>query len=216
MPKTILLADDSVTIRRVVQLTFSDTDLRVEAVGSGREALQRLEVLRPDLVLADVSMPEPSGYDICRHVKTSTRPVPVLLLAGTFEPFDPERARSCGADGHIIKPFESSALLRRVQGLLAEPAAVLPRQAPPEAVGPAGPPPSRPAAPAAAAAVPGPGLTLPSGTTLGPEDVDAIARAVVERLSQDVLREIAWEVVPELAEAILRERARQIEGESAG
>jgi CheY-like chemotaxis protein len=119
MTRTILLADDSVTIRKVVELTFSDTDIRVEAVESGQEAMERLDRLEPDIVLADVVMPGPTGYEICERVKGSTRPVPVLLLAGTFEPFDPERARACGADGHLVKPFESRTLVQRVEALLA-------------------------------------------------------------------------------------------------
>ena len=120
MRKTILLADDSITIRKVVELTFADTDIHVEAVGTGREALERLDLLRPDLVLADVVMPEPTGYEVCRAVKGSGRPVPVLLLAGTFEPFDLERARDAGADGHLTKPFESRTLVDCVVSLLAD------------------------------------------------------------------------------------------------
>src|SRR5262249_3723120 len=138
MPRTILLADDSLTIRKVVELTFSDTDIRVDAVGSGREALERLSVSRPDLVLVDVAMPGPSGYEVCRAVKRSARPVPVLLLAGTFESFDADEARACGADGHITKPFDSRSLVERVSAMLAPHAAV--------AAGP-GEPPGRGGAP---------------------------------------------------------------------
>ena len=98
MTHTILRADDSPTIRKVVELTLSETDVRVESVGSGVDALERLDAIRPDLILADVEMPEPSGYEICRRVKDSDRPVPVLLLSGTFESFDQRRARDCGAD----------------------------------------------------------------------------------------------------------------------
>lgn len=127
MARTILVADDSVTIRRVVELTFAETDIRVECVASGLEALERFETLRPDLVLADVVMPDPSGYEICERVKGSDRAVPVVLLAGTFEPFDPERAQRCGADGHVVKPFDSRALVQLVERLLemgrTEPAA---------------------------------------------------------------------------------------------
>jgi len=96
MPKTILLADDSLTIRRVVELTFSDTPIRVVTVGTGREAIERFAVLRPDLVIADVVMPDPAGYAVCQVVKASDHPVPVILLAGTFEPFDEGLARACG------------------------------------------------------------------------------------------------------------------------
>jgi len=255
MPKTILLADDSVTIRKVVELTFSETDIRVESVGSGREALERFAAIEPDLVLADVAMPGPSGYEVCEHVKASGRPVPVLLLAGTFEPFDTERARACGADGHVVKPFESSALVEKVESLLAGP------PAPPPAAGPApvGDPgdsaardvesaleslissaatapsvsPSPSVAEArhggedardpevvvpAAAPVPerAPAAVAAASAPLSAAELDAIATAVVERLSTDVLRQIAWEVVPDLAEPIIRERIRDLEREIEG
>jgi CheY-like chemotaxis protein len=234
MAKTILLADDSVTIRKVVELTFSETDIRVESVGSGREALDQIRSIEPDLVLADVAMPEPSGYDICREVKASGRPVPVLLLAGTFEPFDMQRARDCGADGHVVKPFESSTLVEKVESLLSRPIE------PPAAEGED----LRveqdldqeidslmDEAPARTAGddelrIPESGpdradeLTPPGETAghppLAPHEIDAVARAVVQRLSADVLREIAWEVVPELAESIIRERIRQLEREVEG
>lgn len=139
MPRSLLIADDSVTIRRVVELAFSDTDVRVDSAGSGAEAIEKIAALKPDLVLADVVMPEPSGYDVCRAVKTSGRPVPVLLLAGTFEPFDPERARGCGADGHLVKPFDSRTLVAQVMRLLE----ALPAQARPTIL----PPPVEPPVP---------------------------------------------------------------------
>ena len=113
MRKVILLADDSATIRRVVELTFSDQDCHVECVASGSEALQRLETLKPDLVLADVVMPGPSGYEICRKIKASPRPIPVLLLAGTFETFDHEAARACGL--MILAQLQKAGVLEDVE-----------------------------------------------------------------------------------------------------
>lgn len=249
MPKTILLADDSVTIRKVVEMTFQDTDIHVEAVGTGREALEKIAAIQPDLVLADVVMPEPSGYEICRTVKSSGHPVPVLLLAGTFEAFDLGEARACGADGHIVKPFESRALRERVEDLLYMPAPVPPAQAQSDELEavldelaradafpslrteeePADPTepldwllgpetaavvPEEPEAESATeeAVTSAPLESDPSGRVLlGAQDIEAIARAVVERLSEKVLREIAWEVVPDLAESIIRERIRELE-----
>jgi CheY-like chemotaxis protein len=248
MPKTILVADDSVTIRKVVELTFLDTDIRVEAAANGHEALERLEAVRPDAVLADVVMPGPDGYELCRAIKASNRPVPVLLLSGTFEAFDEDRARDLGADGHVRKPFESRALLARIREILDLPAPA-PTQPPvagepePPAVGVAdfldgftGPPvasgpalaPDRgaldillgdavepvegDAAPVAASpTAASPGEALP----LSPAQMEILVRAVVERLSDRVVREIAWDVVPDLAEAIVRERVRQLEREDA-
>ena len=245
MPRTILLADDSVTIRKVVELTFSETDIRVEAVGTGREALERLRDLRPDLVLADVVMPGPSGYEICRVVKSSSRPVPVLLLAGTFEPFDPELARAAGCDGHVIKPFDSRTLVERVEALLApakphRPARPTPVDddverifddlaAPREVTTPeptartvrVSPEPAdglelETLTRTAAAEAGAPAAAVASAPTLRPADIDAIARAVVGHLSEAVLREIAWEGVPDTAEMVVRERLRELEGEERG
>lgn len=119
MPYTILLADDSVTIRKVVELMFGDTDIRVESAAGGREAVEKFHALKPDLVLADVIMPPPSGYELCSVVKGSDNPVPVLLLAGAFEPYDEAMARECLADGHLVKPFESEYLIHRVTELLS-------------------------------------------------------------------------------------------------
>jgi CheY-like chemotaxis protein len=130
MRRTILLADDSVTVRKIVELTFGETDIHVESVASGDEALEKLPILRPDLVLADVVMPGPSGYDVCRAVKDSQRPVPVLLLAGTFEPFDADLARACGSDGHVTKPFDARLLIERVLRLLDVPAEPAPSGGP--------------------------------------------------------------------------------------
>lgn len=196
MAHTILVADDSVTIRRVVELTFQDTDIRVEAVGSGHEAAERLETARPDLVLADVVMPPPAGYELCRAIKGSRRPVPVVLLRGAFDPFDEREAEACGADGQLLKPFEPQALVERVTSLLARAATEELGDSPahfPEVAGA------------------GPASAQPTSAPLRPEDVDAIVRAVVERLSADAVREIAWEVVPDLAVAMIRERIREIE-----
>ena len=259
MPRTLFLADDSVTIRKVVELAFHDTDVRVIAVGSGREALERLPATLPDIVLADVVMPGPTGYEICRAVKASAKPVPVLLLAGTFEPFDADEARDCGADGYVTKPFDSRTLVERIETILASgPAAraTWPTRAPappepdpeveaifrelavPEAPAPYVPPPApvpmaAPIVIAVPSPVPAPIERVPvpvavveplpppapapiaePRTTLTPADVDAIARAVIERLTDRVVREIAWDVVPDVAEAVVRERLRELERET--
>lgn len=222
MTHTILLADDSPTIRKVVELTLSETDVRVESVGSGVDALERLDAIRPDLILADVEMPEPSGYEICRRVKDSDRPVPVLLLSGTFESFDQRRARDCGADGHLIKPFESQTLLEQIETFLSVPTRRGERAAPADAPdssesptleGPS----SRAEERAASSEAPAGDAAAPSETPapLPPESIDAVARAVVERLSADVVREIAGEVVPRLAEEMIRRRIRELEQEDS-
>ena len=119
MKHTILLADDSVTIQKVVELTFLDEDVKVVSVGNGSDALAKLEEVRPDLVLADIHMPGADGYEVCATAGRVLPSVPVLLLVGTFEVFDPVRASDAGASGHMKKPFDSQELLRRVRELLA-------------------------------------------------------------------------------------------------
>jgi len=134
MTKTILLADDSVTIQKVVELTFMDEDFRVAAVANGAEAIARLGESKPDVVIADVHMPGASGYEVCRSSKELYAAVPVLLLVGTFEAFDADEAIRCGADGHLKKPFDSQELMRRVRELASAPSRSVPvPKAPPGA-----------------------------------------------------------------------------------
>jgi len=104
----LLLADDSVTIQRVIELTFSGEDVQVLAVSDGEQAIARIPLERPDVVLADIGMPRKGGYDVSAFVKgrADLAHIPVLLLAGAFEPVDQARAEQVHADGVLIKPFE--------------------------------------------------------------------------------------------------------------
>ncbi len=121
MPKKILLADDSITIQKVVELTFSDGDYEVTAVNNGAKAVQKLAEMRPDIILSDIIMPEKNGYEVCEYVKSHPdfRNIPVVLLTGTFEPFDPDRAEKAGCDAVVTKPFESQSLIHKVEELIA-------------------------------------------------------------------------------------------------
>jgi len=120
MTRKILLADDSVTIQKVVELTFADGDYQVQCVSNGRSAVQKIQEDRPDLLLCDVIMPEMNGYDVAAFVKHNPTfsAIPVILLTGTFEPFDEEKARQSGADTYITKPFDSKMLVDKVDELL--------------------------------------------------------------------------------------------------
>ena len=120
MPKTILLADDSLTIQKVIELTFSDTDYELTTVSNGVEALAAVARARPDLVMADVVMPGKNGYEVCEAIKSdpALADVPVILLSGTFEPFDRDRAERARANAIVTKPFDSKNLLVQVEALL--------------------------------------------------------------------------------------------------
>ena len=119
MTRTILLADDSVTIQKVVELTFMDQDYEIVAVSDGSAAVAKLPDLKPDLLIADVHMPGADGYEVCRRSKATHPDVPVLLLVGTFEHFDEAAAAAAGADSHLKKPFDSQDLLHQVEALIS-------------------------------------------------------------------------------------------------
>jgi len=133
MPKTLLLADDSVTIQKVVGISFASEDIEITTVDNGRDAVAKARTLRPDIILADVVMPGMSGYEVCQAIKAdpNLRHVPVLLLTGTFESFDEARAAAVGAAGHVAKPFEAQTLVDRVKQLLAAAPAARTPAAPP-------------------------------------------------------------------------------------
>lgn len=120
--RKLLLADDSVTIQKVVNLTFADEGIEVITTGDGNSAMEKLHEIKPDLVMADVNMPGLNGYQICEQIKhdEATRATPVILLVGSFEPFDEEKARAAGADDYLTKPFQSiRQLVSKVTELLA-------------------------------------------------------------------------------------------------
>jgi CheY-like chemotaxis protein len=146
MSSRILLADDSLTIRKVVELTFSGSEFELKAVGNGDDAVSLLADFEPDIVLADAVMPGKTGYDVCEEVKR--RPggkfVPVVLLTGTFEPFDKPRSERVGADSVVTKPFDSQGLATLVRDLVrraSEARAAAPPEPPPPPPAPEPPPP---------------------------------------------------------------------------
>jgi CheY-like chemotaxis protein len=320
MPKNILLADDSLTIQKVVELTLAGTDYDLTCVSNGQKALESLQHTRPDLILADVVMPGKNGYEVCEAVKSNhaTARIPVVLLSGTFEPFDRDRADRIGADRVVSKPFDAQQLLNEIETLLtrtasapfpasafeegrfdtaflddAVPTATAPGESEPieaenpfERLSPL-PPPSlselrrtspgesqgegsgiaeaeltgaeefsggpvflpTPDTQAAAeeaetrhpveeasseppperagveeisteaaetlfevpAAPPPPASPAPAATELTQEQIERIATLVVAKLSDRVLREIAWEVVPDVAEMVVKRRIEELE-----
>jgi len=120
MPKKLLLADDSVTIQRVIELTFAGEDVQVLAVGDGEEAIARIPIEKPDIILADIGMPKRNGYEVSAFVKSNPEleKIPVLLLAGAFEPVDEAKAKEAKCDGVLVKPFEPHNVIARVRELI--------------------------------------------------------------------------------------------------
>lgn len=230
MSRTILLADDSVTIQKVVELTFLDEGYKVVAVGNGSDAASRLDEVKPDLVIADVHMPGLNGYDLARRAKQWRSRLPVLLLVGTFEPFDKGQFTESGANAVLKKPFDSQELLRQAQDLLqsvpaAEPepeaewslADAAAEESPSANATVAMPPmlaavrPFEPVAPPVSAPAPAP-IATASGL-LSDADIERVARRVAELISERIVREVSWEVIPDLAEVIIKDRIRELESQ---
>jgi CheY-like chemotaxis protein len=256
VPYTLLLADDSTTIQRVIELIFANEDIKVVTFSDGEHAVASLDRTPPDIVLADVGMPGRNGYEMARHIKHSPAlaHIPVLLLTGAFEPVDPARAADAGCDGVLMKPFEPEALVKRVKELLAKPrpgtkaaevesyfeqldqafatlAAVEPGpgaqaelpQSESVETSDAPPVPRAPLAdafaallaaersgssPAPRSAAPAP--TLASQTVSSDELIERVARRVLERLSDVVVRETVTEIVHVTAERLVREEIERI------
>jgi CheY-like chemotaxis protein len=129
MAKRILIADDSVTIQKAFAMTFAGADdMTVAGARSADEALSMAQKLQPDLILADGNMPGRSGYDLCSSVRgdPSLRAIPVYILASNQQPYDDARGQQVGVTGHLLKPWDTAALLDRlrdalVRGLSAAP-----------------------------------------------------------------------------------------------
>ena len=118
----LLVADDSANTQRFVGLAFNDEAAIVESVSDGEKALEAVRNFKPDVVLADTFMPGCSGYEICARIKEDPElaSTAVVLLAGTFEPFDEMEASRVHCDGHLTKPFNTSDLLQTVHALAEE------------------------------------------------------------------------------------------------
>src|SRR5689334_18214571 len=120
MRRTILLADDSPTIQRLVTNTFADADYEIISVSNGDAAIKKFEEIHPHVVLADIYMPGKNGYEVCAHVRQhrSVGDTPVVLLVGAFDAFDEDKAKQIGATANITKPFEPQALVALVESVM--------------------------------------------------------------------------------------------------
>ena len=120
MSQRLLLADDSITIQKVVELILAEEDFEIKSVNNGEEALAVVSSFMPDLILADIEMPKMNGYQLCETIKKdpATNTIPVILLTGAFEPIDEELAKQVQADDFIIKPFESQELISKINAVL--------------------------------------------------------------------------------------------------
>jgi CheY-like chemotaxis protein len=211
MRRTILLADDSPTIQRLVKQTFEDGNFDVVSVSNGDAAIKKFDEIRPDVVLADIYMPGKNGYEVCAYVRghATLKGTPVVLLVGAFDAFDEARAKQTGANANITKPFEPGALVELVSSVLSTPA----RDPDP----PAPVTESKPTPDGGESDLLGlesifkedsPGSQT-GGTGLSDDEIDRIVDRVIQRLSTQAIESVAWDIVPDIAEKIVREELKR-------
>ncbi len=116
----MLVADDSITIQKVIGIIFGGDDYSLTIVDNGTDAVAKAHEIDPDILLIDALMPGLTGYEVAEAVRSTATLAakPILILTGSFEPFDEEKAIRCGADGVITKPFESQQIINKVKELL--------------------------------------------------------------------------------------------------
>ncbi len=119
MASTLLAVDDSVTMRKVLEITFAGPDFRVVTANTADAALQKLKGDKPDLVIADISLDPMNGYDLCKAIKKAAPSTPVLLLSSKQNAFDAARGTAAQADDHMDKPFDTQQMIDKVEKLLA-------------------------------------------------------------------------------------------------
>ena len=203
MRRTILLADDSPTIRKLVTQTFADGDFDVVSVSNGDAAIKALEEKRPSVVLADIYMPGKNGYEVCKYVRNhpQMRTTPVILLVGAFDAFDEDTAKKSGATANITKPFEPGSLIELVMSVLpAEPESRPVESSDDTDLLGLGEIFKENVAPAAA-----------SSASITEAELDRIADRVIQKLSTQIIENIAWDVVPDITEKIVREELKKNE-----
>jgi len=122
MAQKLLIADDSSTIQKVFERAFPSSEFKLFFATNGEEALQKAREVKPDLIIADINMPEKNGLEVCEEVKKDPelRDIPVLLLVGVLDEFDEKDGERVGAAGYMIKPFEATAAVRKVKEVLAQ------------------------------------------------------------------------------------------------
>jgi CheY-like chemotaxis protein len=117
----ILVVDDSLSVRKVAERMLKEAGLEVALAANGEEALAWLSANHPDLVIADVIMPDKSGFEVCAFVRAQAglANTPVLLISGFVDDEVTRQAEACRADGVIKKPFQGASLRERVVELLS-------------------------------------------------------------------------------------------------
>jgi DNA-binding response OmpR family regulator len=117
MATRIMVVDDELLICQLLTYQLNGAGYAVSSVQSGREALKRMLLEEPDLILLDVMIGDMSGWEVCRHIR-ATSTVPIIMLTAKGADGDVVTGLNVGADDYITKPFSMNQLLARVEAVL--------------------------------------------------------------------------------------------------
>jgi DNA-binding response OmpR family regulator len=117
--KTILVVDDSIVIRKMVEIALENESYNVISVATGKEAFSFLDSKNPDLVILDIMLPDVNGLDILKAIKAKTE-IPVVMLSAKDTPKETSQAKELGADDFIPKPFRDEELVGKIHELIGE------------------------------------------------------------------------------------------------
>ena len=125
MTVKILAVDDSVTMRKIMEMTFAGEDVEVAVASNGQEGLARAQQMQPDVVFADASMQGMDGYALAHAIKSDANlaQTAVIVLASQHNPFDEAKGKTSGVDDHVAKPFDSQVVIDKVAQVLSRPRA---------------------------------------------------------------------------------------------
>jgi two-component system OmpR family response regulator len=116
--ETLLLVDDEENLRSMLDAALRHMGFDVHPVASGREALEAVPKVRPDLIVLDVMLPDLDGFEVCRRLRSEGSRVPVLFLTARDATEDKVRGLTLGGDDYLVKPFSLEELVARAQAVL--------------------------------------------------------------------------------------------------
>ena len=123
MTTTLLAVDDSLTMRKVFEITFAGESFKTVLASSAEEALNLAKTERPALALVDHTLTDMTGYDLCRELKAIAPSMAVVVMASKQSPYDKVRGAATGVDDFMDKPFDTQKLIDKVNQVLSQPRA---------------------------------------------------------------------------------------------
>ncbi|UCE41329.1 MAG: response regulator [Candidatus Aminicenantes bacterium] len=118
----LLVADDSPSIQKLLQMSFPESEFEIFAFSDGQEVMDSLSQINPDAILLNLSLPQKDGYELGEHIKNLEvfNQVPLILIKEAFEPLDKERLEKLEYDQLVQKPFDSDDLVQKVRTAIEE------------------------------------------------------------------------------------------------